>query len=242
MRVSLPARWTAVLCLAGAAAVEARVSWLHEGLHGATSPGRPGWNSAYTAPLRINEGSADLDVIGCQLAATDAMRMLADTYRGAGASVLSGHGAEVGWGIAVAGDRVVRWLVFGVGRARECMVVRVTQSKADFLASGRRPSRSLLDRVPELPGSEPRLFIADEEARAAVEVSDARMPPSAVMQRMEAHLVGDGWTPAMPVEPGAGIPVIYRKGRELCIVSASPGPEGSSITRLHKVLGGRDGL
>lgn len=242
MRPPLPVRWAVALLLAAAVPVPARVAWLHDGLHGATTPGRPGWNSAYVAPLRINGGRAGLDVTGCQLAAPDAMRMLAETYRAAGGSVLSGHGSEIGWGIALAGDRVVRWLVFGAGRRGECIVVRVTQSKEDFLASGRRPERSLLSRVPGLPGSTPRLFVADDEARAAVEVSDARMPAPAALARMESQLVGDGWAPTVPVEPGAGLPVIYRKGREICIVSAGPGPEGTSITRLHKVLGGRDGL
>lgn len=242
MPASLPARWAAALALAVAGSAPARVAWLHDGLHGATTPGRPGWNSAYVAPLRINGGRAGLDVTGCQLAAPDAMRMLAETYRAAGGSVLSSHGSEIGWGIAVAGDRVVRWLVFGAGRRGECIAVRITQSRADFLASGRRPERSLLDRVPALPGSSPRLFVADDEARAAIEVSDARMPPAAALARMESQLIGDGWVPTVPVEPGAGLPLLYRKGREVCIVSAGPGPEGTSVTRLHKVLGGRDGL
>lgn len=242
MPASPSARLAAALCLALAVAAPARVYWLHDGIHGATTAGRPGWNRAYAAPLRINGGKADLDVTGCQLPADDAMRILADTYRGSGGAVLAGHGTEMGWGIAVAGNRVVRWLVFGAGRSRECIVVRVTQSKADFLASGVRPVRSLLERVPELPGSQPRLFVADDEARAAVEVSDTRMPPDAAMRRMEAQLVGDGWSPTLPIEPGAGLPIIYRKGRELCIVSASPGPEGTSLTRLHKVLGGADGI
>lgn len=242
MRPSLPARWAAALAFALATCVPARVAWLHDGLHGATTPGRPGWNGAYVAPLRINGGRAGLDVTGCQLAAPDAMRMLAETYRAAGGSVLSGHGSEIGWGIALAGDRVVRWLVFGAGRRGECIVVRLTQSREDFLASGRRPGRSLLDQVPDLPGSSPRLFVADDEARAAVEVSDARMTPAAALARMESQLVGAGWTPTLPVEPGAGLSILYRKGRAICIVSASPGPEGTSVTRFHKVLGGRDGL
>ncbi|MBU4460511.1 MAG: hypothetical protein KJ579_08090 [Verrucomicrobia bacterium] len=243
MPASLSARLAAALWIALSVAAPARVFWRHDGGgHGPTAPGRPGWNSAYAARLDINGGKADLDVTGCQLPAPDAMRMLADTYRGMGGSVLDGHGSEIGWGIAKAGDRVIRWLVFSASRPRECIVVRITQSMADFLASGRRPTRTMLDAVPELPGSEPRLFVADLQSRLAMEISTTKMPPAAAMRRMASQLVGDGWTPSVPVDPDSTPSVIYRRGRDLCIVSASPGPEGSSITRLHKVLGGKDGI
>lgn len=243
MSASRFARLAAALWIAGSVAAPARVFWRHDGGgHGSTEPGRPGWNSAYAARLEINGGKADLDVTGCQLAAPDAMRMLADTYRGMGGAVLDGHGSQIGWGIAKAGDRVIRWLVFGASRPRECIVVRITQSTADFLASGRRPIRTLLDAVPELPGSEPRLFVADLQARLAVELSASKMPPAVAMRHMASQLVGEGWTPSIPIGPDSALSVIYRRGRDLCIVSACPGPEGSSITRLHKVLGGKDGI
>lgn len=220
-----------------------RVFWQRgSGGHGAVSAGQPGWSRAYAAPLRINGGRADLEILGADLRADDAHRMLIETYRGMGGSVLSGHGAELGWGVALIGDRVVRWLIFGAGLRGECVVMRIDQTRADFAASVRRPDRSLLDDLPDLPGAEPGLFAADDHALAAAEISSVRMPPAVAVARLESMLVGEGWTPAIPMDPGSGASIIYQRGRDLCVVSATATPGGASVIRLRKTLGGRDGI
>jgi hypothetical protein len=44
------------------------------------------------------------------------------------------------------------------------------------------------------------------------------------------------------MDPGSGASIIYQRGRDLCVVSATAAPGGASVIRLRKTLGGRDGI
>ncbi len=228
----------AVACALVATSVPARVYWLRgERSHGATSAGQPGWNRAYSARLRINDGAADLEVLGVSLPAPEAERTLLEAYRAMGADAWAMHGTAIGWGIAVDGHRIVRWLMFSLGAPRECVVVRLTQSREEFLASARPPRGDPMPALPPAPAVDTTLWVADETSRAAVQLGRSALPVSAVARRLTDDLVQAGWQPATPLGPDAP-PLLFRRGRELCAVLASPREEGgSTVVRLHKVLG-----
>lgn len=246
----MPALRVALLVLISALAVSlptarARVfQVLGPALNGATAAGQPGWTAAYTSTLDINGGRADLEVLGAGLDPGDAQRMLETAYRGRRAYVLSGHGSGLGWGIALEGDRVVRWLVVDVHRTRECVVFRIGQTRAEFLASGRRPTAHRLDAVPAPPQAEPRLYVADEATDAAIEVSVAPSEPVVEARIMDAALVSSGWIPVVPQDPSRGIGTrLYTRRGELCTVQVSAASGGgSTVLRYHKKLRGREGL
>ncbi|MDZ4198207.1 MAG: hypothetical protein U1E27_02880, partial [Kiritimatiellia bacterium] len=105
------------------------------GWHGATSAGRPGWTLAYEARYRINGGGARIEALGCGLPLFDALRALEATYRERGAAVRVFGGERQGWGIAVADEAVIRFLVVEVGRPGECLVFRIEQSAEEFRQS-----------------------------------------------------------------------------------------------------------
>lgn len=218
----------------------ARVFWLQGGgPHGDTAAGRPGWNRAYAAELRINGGRADLDVIGCQMSASDAERMLLAAYNAAGGRAWASHGMDLGWGLATVGPHVVRWLIFSAGRSEECIVVRITQTRHEFLASGRPPAGTGIEALPPLPGADVRLLIADDTARAALDVLETRQSPAAALRSMGDALMGGGWVPAMPTGPDDA-PTLFRRERDVCAISAVPGEAGGArLVRLHKRMAAR---
>ncbi len=238
-----PARRTlplavAALGLLGGSAL-ARVFWVREGVpHGPTSVGQPGWNPAHIARLEINGGTADLEVIGCQLPPPDAERLLLTAYRAAGGSAWGGHGLHLGWGLAFAGGRVIRWLIFSVDRPGECVVVRLTQTREEFLASARPPERSRLEALPPLPSvASMRLHAADLTHEAAAEVADVPMPPAAATGRLESDLLAAGWVPAVAAFADGSPAMLFRRGRDLCAVHAAPAANGGAIViRFHKRL------
>ncbi len=216
----------------------ARVFWTYDAIHGPTAAGQPGWNRAYSTQIRLNEGRASLDVIGCQLAASEAERTLLDTYRALNASVWAGHGWEVAWGIAKVQDVIVRWLIFSLGSPRECLVVRITQSTDDFLASARPPLRSRLTQLTEVPNSTVRWYAADEQARVGLEVLEAATPPDPMRQRIVSDLIATGWVPTLPDGGDDHQWVMFRRGRELCLIHVAPDDvQGSRILRVYKELG-----
>ena len=228
----------AVLCALVAVTAPARVYWLRgERAHGATTAGQPGWSRAYTARIRINEGGGDLEVLGVSLPAADAERALVETYRTMGADVWAVHGAAIGWGIAADDTRVVRWLIFSVGVPRECIVVRLIQSREEFFASARPLRSEPIAALPPAPALDTTLFIADDSARVAVQLGRSVLPAAVVARRLADDLVQAGWQPASLSDPDSP-PVLFRRGRELCAVLASPQQySGSVVLRLHKVLG-----
>lgn len=213
--------------------------------HGATAAGQPGWNAAYRTTLEINGGRADLDVLGVGLGPADAQRLLEANYRGHGAAMAAGHGANLGWGIALDGDRVIRWLVIPVNRTQECVVFRIEQTREGFVESGRRPAAHRLSGVPVPPSAEPRLYVADETTLTALEVSESRPAPETTARLMASALESSGWMPMVPQDPSRdpGGPRIYVRRGEICTVQVSPSPDGgSTVLRFHKRLRSREGL
>lgn len=215
-----------------------RVYWVGRGpSHGPTTAGQPGWNQAYKSRLRINEGHADLEVLGVSLPAPEAERTLVAAYRAMGADVWAVHGTSIGWGIALEGTRVVRWLVFPVSGPRECIVVRLTQTREELHASARLPRGEPIPSLPPAPTITTTLFLADDSARASTQIGHSALPSLVAANRLADDLVQAGWQLAIPAAPDAP-PLLFRRGRELCAVLVVPREDGGSrVLRLHKVLG-----
>ena len=142
----------AAVGLAGFPASARVYQLLGPALHGSTTAGQPGWPLAYRAAVRLNGGRGYLEVLGCQFDAREAARQLYYVYAGGGAVCLR-PGRLLTWGLARAGDHIVRLLVLDVGRAAECVVVRLVQTRDEFRRSAQPPEDSALPDLPDLPGA-----------------------------------------------------------------------------------------
>ncbi len=207
-------------------------------LHGATTADQPGWPLAYRAAVRLNGGRGDLEVLGCQFDAREAARQLRAVY-GARGAVWLRPGRWLTWGLARVDDRVVRLLVLDVGRAAECVVVRLVQTRDEFLRSGRPAAESALPDLPDLPGALREWSAADDSRRLAVEVSRAgAADPGQAQRELDEAWVGAGWVPVLPPDPNGGprAAQVFMRDGVLAAAQVTPAPDGRGVTivRLRK--------
>lgn len=202
--------------------------------------GRPGWNEAYAATLQINGRPGELEIIGCPLSTTEALRQLEAAYRDLGARVFVGRGETMGWGLAARAGRVTRFLVTPCDRTGECVVYRLTQDLDDFQRSLRPPDRHLLNAVPSLTGSRPLLTVSNEKASSTVEISaaDHGWEAGPAVDHLAAALESQGWIAPVPAAPEGPAPLarMYLKGHDLALIQATTGPDGVRIIRVYKQL------
>lgn len=220
------------------ASASARVYQLGGGMRsGAVSGGQPGWTTAYRADLRINEGGARLEVMGCALALGEAARQMDEAYRGLGAQVALAQGERMAWGVALFPDRVVRLLVTSLTGGRECVVFRIEQSRGDYMKALQPPAR-LLPQVPQGMDRRPVLRVVNEETKATTEISRTAFGPQAAAAQLRAAFAADGWRAPLPSEASQG-GVLYQRGREVCLVRTSFAADGQEtlVTLVYKKLG-----
>lgn len=223
-----------ILLLAALGTAQARVFWLLGGRDGGglLDPGEAGWERAYTTTLRVNDGRADLSVWGTDQTMESAFAKLRQRIEQQGGRAYFAAGGELGWGLAADRARIWRFVATATAGG-SCRIFQLTQSPEDYRASLRAPAVHLLREVPEVPGSRPSLFLANEGTGLALATSRATAPPGDILQRYAGTLAAAGWTALLPESAQAGI---YTRGRELVAVSAVSSGEGADcvITLVHK--------
>ncbi len=220
------AAWLALLAAFTAAPAAARVFWARGGAdHGATTAGRPGWNRAHQAELEINGGRGTMEVLGVTLPAATALDQLRAAYEGMGGEVFIAPGAAMGWGIARVGERVVRFLVIAPEGPRECVVFRFEQTAAEFERSVRAAERP----AEEVPGGRERRTVRDADHELEARTIETPAPPAEAAAAVERALRAEGWQPALPDAPAAGL---FVRGGDVCVVRANAGEGPGAPTRV----------
>ncbi len=199
--------------------------------HGATTANQPGWTRAYRAELEINGGRGELEVLGVSMPAAAALETLRATYAGMGGEAEIFPGETAGWGIARAGDRVIRFLAVSPQGPRECLVFRFEQSRADFERSLRGADGAAF------AGGRERRVAAESGGRFEARTIETGAEPAAASAAIARAHIAEGWRPALPDAPGAGL---FVRGPDVCVVrvSARPAPEvGSRALIARQRLG-----
>jgi hypothetical protein len=206
---------------------------------GAVEAGEANWNRAYTAPLRINGGRADINVWGTPQSVEETLAALRLRVQQRGGKIYFAAGSELAWGVGVLEGRVLRFVV-SAGPGRTSHVMELVQDFEEYRASRNAPARAGLPDVPELPEARVSQVLANEATGLTLASSHSALPPTAAQQQANAVLAGAGWQLLMPAGGQAGV---YVRGRDLLVVSAvSAGREGETVVTLaHKRRAAVDG-
>lgn len=230
----------ALLLLAAAGIAQARVFWLLGGRDrgGLLDPGELNWQRAYAASLRVNEGRADVAVWSTSHGMEQAFADLRQRIEGQGGRAFFAAGGALGWGLAASPDRVWRFVATAT-EGGTCHLVQLTQSPEDYRASRRPPSAHILRAVPEVPGSRPSLYLANEDTGLALASARTRADAGETLRLYAGTLAADGWTPLLPASAQSGL---YARGRDILAVHAVSSGEGADclITLVHKQRGAGD--
>ena len=232
-RISACLIWS--LTLIGASS-EARVFWQLGG-SGNSSRGvlheqEADWNRAYTAPLRINGGRAEISVWGTAQGVDAAVAVLRQRVADRGGKMYFAAGGELAWGVASVDGRVLRFLV-SAGPGQSAQVFQLVQDFDDYRASLVAPSVAGLPHVPELPEARVSQVLANDATGLTLASSRSHASPAVARQQAHATLTEAGWQPLMLAGNQSGI---YTRGRDLLVLSAvSAGRDGETVVTLaHK--------
>ena len=231
--------WAVIFAAALAAGAQARVFSIRGGgpEHGAVTGGQPGWNRAWTAAVRINGGRGTLEALGAEFPVRDASRLLRGAYEDMGGAVWSFSGDSAAWGVALVGDRVVRWLALDVGSRRECVVFRIEQTESDFRASMKPPPGHQITALPVPPGARPVSFLMNETRGLSLEQSRAPLGVEETAVLMRSAVESQGWTPLAPEDRRHGrvSAMWFARGKETAVVQVTADPQGGSrVVRVHQ--------
>lgn len=190
--------------------------------------------TAYRAPLRINNGRGEMTVVKARCNLDAALRNARKAAGQSGKLLAVLEGSDMALAVVSAEKRVIRILLFPLPRGDECLAFILDQSENDARASDAPPARHMIEEIPAYPGSVPVSYMLNEDTRSAIEVSSTRADPASVQNYYETSLSGAGWTPVLPP---CGSGAIYLRGREICLVMARCRPDcpgETTITVLQK--------
>ena len=197
-----------------------------------------GWTRGYTAPLRINGGSAEVSVWSTDQSPGAALATLRGRIESAGGAFYAADGGDLAWGIACADGKVTRFLISG-GATRSSQVFQLVQDFEAYRRSRQPPATAGLPDVPELPGARVSQVLANEKSGLTLAQARCAENPASAHQRVNALLAGAGWQLMLGGGSQAGI---YIRNHDLLVASAlSAGSTGETlITLAHKRQGAGD--
>lgn len=186
----------AILVVTGAGLAGARVFRLLGGEGGAVSPrDPPGWATVHRAELVLNGAPATVTVAGVSLPLQEAMGWWQASMEREGAHAATATGQRLAWGLAVTGDRVIRVLGLSPEGPRECVMVRLEQTKADFVRSQRTAGTGVVD--PDWPGASVRWSVADPSGGLEMRIVESHDDRNAMLSAIWRSLISQGWRPAL---------------------------------------------
>ena len=231
------AGWLLAIALLAPAPAGARVFWQWGTGGGGSSrgvldPQEAAWSRAYTAPLRINGGRAEVSVWGTAQTVEEILAALRQRITDRGGAIYFAAGDELAWGLAWVEGEVLRFVV-SAGPGRYGHVVQIAQSFADYRASRTAPVTAGLPDVPELPAARVSQVLANEATGLSVATAHTAASPGEVTQQANQLLAGAGWSLLLPAGGQAGV---FTRNRDLLVMSAlSAGRDGGTVVTLaHK--------
>lgn len=222
--------------------VTGKVFWRRGFGHGISALEKiPGWERVYQAPVRINQGSGKVQIIGCRENPGQAMNKLRNIFKAEDNQAVFRQNKSSGWGIIHAGNRVIRVLVLDPGTGKKTIVFILTQSLLEYKKSIEPPEEHQMNDIFVYPDSSVQSFIMDETSRTSMEISKAHGIPSEIHSFFTRTLAGHGYRLMSPYAEPIGtiaFTAVYQKRFDIyCLYVRNSDCAGESvITILHKRL------
>ena len=194
-----------------------------------------GFTEVYSAPVEVNGGKGRVDVWHSESGFFQTMSRIQDACRARGWPEGFSAGENMGFGMAVDGQTLVRYLVVRVpdGTTEKSLVYETTQTLAEFNKGGEPVREHRLDKLPVLDQSEAVSFIEDGNTHTAIEVSRSRQPAEFILGWFDQRMAADGWATAVLTVADARM---YTRGKERAVVNVQRDKDGRAlISRMHKV-------
>ena len=193
--------------------------------------------NAYSGSMKINGGHAHVSVLSFETSLPSVMKGIqSDHANRQGALFMTGERMAVA--AVQQNNRVIRFLAVTPASPMHTLLFRIEQSVSDYERSKQPLARSLLTKLPPIPGARPTFHMEDKNTSMAIEVSSSTMYPADIHRHASQSLIDQGWTPLTPLERMRTTPglMIYLRQKELAMVSASidSRTRQSTITMLHK--------
>jgi len=217
-------RW-AILFVFAAGLLPARVFWRQP----AVQPRE--WNSAYQAPIRLQEGRGEIQVWSTADTLAGIKATLENTY---GDDLRWMPGEVMAWGLVRRNGILLRYLIQPLPEGGH-WITQVRQSERNAGRPGQRPRSHRLSEIPVLPSSVPTFYSMDEGNGQQVEISETSRSPQSVLDEMASRLADAGWHPS-PVNTGGF--QLFVRGESVAMLMAARQSDGiTRLLRLHKPAG-----
>ena len=184
-----------------------------------------GWSVAYSTKMDINGRPADVQVWSSPDRFFRSMAKLQDAWRARGIREGFVAGQEMGWGMVVEDDRLIRYLVINMEGRAGTVVYQTSQKIEDARASMKRKSVPQMEAVPTYPGAKPLSYLADKDSGMEVEVTETRAPVFQVVNWFDGQMDSLGWKNDVMAEGSR----IYQKGQLRMYLGLKRGETGGTV-------------
>jgi hypothetical protein len=197
---------------------------------------RLGWDRAYGGEVEVNGNPVGIDLLLSDRGVQQSLVRLRSLYGQSGGKAFSFCGETLGWGMAIAGDRLVRLLAVSPGPPSQAVVVRIEQALGDYTRVRSSPPDRAGSAHPWYPGSAVVYTASDPTTGSTVEVSTTKARPEAVSAFYRRALLAEGWN-AAPAETvgragGEGLALFLKGGSLCCVLVKSSGVEPESVVTV----------
>jgi len=191
-----------------------------------------GWAVAHRSDLVVNGSAGGVEIMQSDRGVRASLAQLRAAYEMAGGHAAFHGNDDIGWGLALVDDRVVRILAFSLDGRPNALVVRREQSIEDFARSGKPERATPPPDFPVFPGSVPSYSASDPTTHTDITVSRTHAGSEDVRSYFDRELTSTGWTPALPTSTEA---TVYLRNHEICCLSvSSSGHANESVVILMR--------
>jgi len=200
-----------------------------------------GWSRGYSTAMKINGEDAKVEVWSSPSGFFKTMAELEDHCGDKSLPHTFTSGEAIGFGMAVDGTTLQRWLVTRVdGADRSTVVYQTTMSLEDFRRGGdakakaKAPREHKLAEIPAYEQSEAMSHYHDANTDTQVELSSSAQPAVFVQGWFDRKMAAAGWVRPLEHAGPAGTRVYTRKNERAFVTLRDAKQGGSLITRVYK--------
>lgn len=192
-----------------------------------------GFTEAYSAPVQVNGGKAKMDVWASSDRFFRTMTRLEQACEAKGWPGGFTAGKSIGFGMALDGDLLIRWLVTRIedGGKESAIVYQTSQALSEF-QKGAAPTEHRLTQLPLQSNSTPLSYIHDDNTRTRIEVSRSNQVSEFVQVWYDREMKQAGWASGVQSRADARI---YVRGSERAMIAIRNDEQRRAIiTRVYK--------
>jgi len=202
-----------------------------------------GWSRGYSTPMKINGQQATVEVWSSPSGFFKTMAELEDHCGDKNLPHTFTSGEAIGFGMAVDGSTLQRWLVTRVDDADRSTVVYQTSISLDDFRRGdpkkAGPRKHQLAAIPAYDQSEAVSHYHDGNTDTQVEVSRTAQPAIFIQGWFDRKMQAAGWMRPLEDAGPTGTRVYTRKNERAFVTLRDAKQGGSLITRVYKKSGKR---